>query len=815
MWSSCSQEPPRISTSSAKPRLIGINTSDRHIPVLFTFTMIELMRNGRIVLLLLLLSFSLSFAWFGEYQFRSEITEIPTVFNLPLSINGTGGWQGHHIWINTYPTSTYHIYYNSSTIYTIVVNDTAEIPYDLQNETGHRILGNAASNVWQNRTGASGSFMQVIHSSRYDNDASATDKTGSYVCQANPFAGWTTETYNVFPFPQLFGNTTGSQAYFLEVIDSSFCKRTLNFGNATEWSISLWVYPQSYNETIHEIWGQNDGAVQFDSKIFTNESGHIGFMERWGGILYWANSSTIAPLNQWSMITVVKASTGASVYLNTTLIASNVDAISKAPEENGDNSWAPGTYSIHEATIGARTSIGVGNDGFDGYVDEIRIINSSFSTTEIAQMYNNYDRTGAGAMLLDAPILSPSYYGLAYLTAPANESNITANQTITYHFDSNITDHGFCTYAVNDETDIHAMNYNPITYTDANTSTNLSLDENSGIFVNGWYNISIICEDADYHIIQRSLKYHYLVNNASYPSAIEILSPANGSTIGTNETILYRMTSGVIASASCTYVYDNEAKTHAYNYNPIVFTTNAVDTNITLDNTIGQITNGTHTIRIVCSNYSNGSYTTIGESLTNTYIIVNETAVYPLDIILDLPLNNSIIAPDETLYFTLSSWMTDDVWCSYRLDDQNFTYSLNNNPVMFSFMNEQNTLQIYYPSEALHNISVFCVDEHYSVLGESMRNNYSVVYPAIEPTDHSDMTRTAYFIVGLLFMCLMGYGGMVAAGMTGGSVGLALALILASVVPVDAAGNTLFPIWMPLIIIVSAGAYVLYRFRNV
>lgn len=332
-------------------------------------------------------------------------------------------------------------------------------------------------------------------------------------------------------------------------------------------------------------------------------------------------------------------------------------------------------------------------------------------------------------------VVNQSYFtSYAVIDAPLNGTNITATQDITYRFLSTQNSFAWCTYVINNDSVAWSFNNNPVYFTDESASSVIPLDNSLGRFVNGQYNISIACADGSNNVLAQSFNSTYTVNNQSYPAAVRIVSPANGSTVNASGgmNITYEFTAGLFYSAWCTYVFDDETVSHAFNHNPVVFTPIITNTTIGIDADTGLLTNGTHIVSMACRN-SSGSI--VARSGNYTYTLNGSTVIYPLTVAITSPANGSTILNTARISYTLTSYLTDPVICTYHLSTETENFSMNGDarPHVLASPSVNGTpdyVDLYYVANGTYNISILCANASQSVTGISADRQYTVTSSA-------------------------------------------------------------------------------------
>lgn len=119
-------------------------------------------------------------------------------------------------------------------------------------------------------------------------------------------------------------------------------------------TVAMWVKPQSFPAGLAEACNtqQVTQATAFDRLIYLDDSGRINFGCWKSGANNLLTSTAAVPLNQWSFIACVCASTGMSIYLNGELVASN--AIANPETQNFTAYWCFGAVDDPSNNWGAK-----------------------------------------------------------------------------------------------------------------------------------------------------------------------------------------------------------------------------------------------------------------------------------------------------------------------------------------------------------------------------------------------------------------------------------------------------------------------------
>jgi len=184
----------------------------------------------------------------------------------------------------------------------------------------------------------------------------------------------------------------GNSAYFTTG-SSHYANLQTNFGQPTQFSLSLWF--KTNQTTTRALVGQSQfipGAPATASRVPTITITSTGQVrgEFWTGSVGAITSPAGFNDNRWHQVVMVADATTQYLYVDGQLIGSRVGTI--------DHSW------WYVTTIGAgygSTTRGFASDGwsyFTGYIDEVRVDDTTWSAAQIRQMYE------AGARQKSFPI---------------------------------------------------------------------------------------------------------------------------------------------------------------------------------------------------------------------------------------------------------------------------------------------------------------------------------------------------------------------------------------------------------------------------
>jgi len=151
---------------------------------------------------------------------------------------------------------------------------------------------------------------------------------------------------------------------------------TLN--DNSSWSISLWLYLNSYPSTDYTRFASIQGPTtgQFSTAFCMRTSGKIYVqINKTNQVSYQFTSSATLSLSTWYHIVILCDGTQAKLYINNSFDSSATKTISGTANSNG--------------------SIGINRDEYEAQsqmncrIDECGFWNKVLTTTEIADLYNN------------------------------------------------------------------------------------------------------------------------------------------------------------------------------------------------------------------------------------------------------------------------------------------------------------------------------------------------------------------------------------------------------------------------------------------
>ncbi|MGH1371202.1 MAG: DUF6701 domain-containing protein [Cellvibrionaceae bacterium] len=135
----------------------------------------------------------------------------------------------------------------------------------------------------------------------------------------------------------------------------------------TALSVSVWVYPHSYPSSGLSTIVSKDENFEFH----LNTSGRVNWW--WGGGSNELTSTGVVALNTWTHITIVYANGSQQIYLNGVLAGSHNDT---------------GTLTQNNDPVLIGTDLGFNSRTFDGFIDEVRIFDSSLNSSQVGLVYN-------------------------------------------------------------------------------------------------------------------------------------------------------------------------------------------------------------------------------------------------------------------------------------------------------------------------------------------------------------------------------------------------------------------------------------------
>lgn len=208
-------------------------------------------------------------------------------------------------------------------------------------------------------------------------------KTGTYglnATLANP--GPTSDT----GFP---GYASTNYAATFDVLDTnSFITLPPWNLNANTVTITAWIYPQFNQGNAGIVFsagaGTNVYGIRYDATYLNNTNGindgDIGYS--WDNDYNNASwdSDITAPHDQWSLVALAVSPTNATLYIiNANGVQSAVHSYPHPPATFNATGYI-GTYPLEGA---------LGNNNFNGYIDEVAIFNSTLSADQVSALYDS------------------------------------------------------------------------------------------------------------------------------------------------------------------------------------------------------------------------------------------------------------------------------------------------------------------------------------------------------------------------------------------------------------------------------------------
>ena len=133
-------------------------------------------------------------------------------------------------------------------------------------------------------------------------------------------------------------------------------------------TVTTWVYPRSYPGSDLRTIVSKDENFEFH----LDTSGNVFWW--WGGGTNQMNSTGTVPLNTWTHIAIVYTNGSQQIYLNGALSGTNTDT---------------GNLTTQNDPVLIGTDLGFDSRTFDGYIDEVRIYDSSLNAGQINTVYND------------------------------------------------------------------------------------------------------------------------------------------------------------------------------------------------------------------------------------------------------------------------------------------------------------------------------------------------------------------------------------------------------------------------------------------
>jgi hypothetical protein len=157
--------------------------------------------------------------------------------------------------------------------------------------------------------------------------------------------------------------------------------------NANTVTITAWIYPQFNQGNAGIVFfagaGTNVYGIRYD-KTYTNpggiNDGDIGYS--WDNDFNNASwdSGITAPHDQWSLVALAVSSTNATLYIvNANGVQSAVHTYNQPPATFNTTGYI-GTYPLEGA---------LGNNNFNGYIDEVAIFKSTLSADQVNALYES------------------------------------------------------------------------------------------------------------------------------------------------------------------------------------------------------------------------------------------------------------------------------------------------------------------------------------------------------------------------------------------------------------------------------------------
>lgn len=199
--------------------------------------------------------------------------------------------------------------------------------------------------------------------------------------------------------------------------DDVYLANTNLFDGLTDFSVSVWVYPDSVTGT-HLIIGDDSGTSS--GRIEIGTSGTSMWIRLQGEAGAVASGNTTITTAGWQHLVFVRDDGDRYFYYGGSLV----------DHQTGKQSGAMGNPLV--TYIGARDS--VGTYAFDGNIDELAVYNRTLNTSEVLQLYNG----GVGVTFeLPSPPSPEGDLNVQLLLPPNNtlssntSFNFTINQTAT------------------------------------------------------------------------------------------------------------------------------------------------------------------------------------------------------------------------------------------------------------------------------------------------------------------------------------------------------------------------------------------------
>jgi len=307
--------------------------------------------------------------WSSTYTYRRAITDFSSVV---MPINASKIWSASDIdsngtdeWIYSYPCGTTNnsIYYNDSSTYAVVGDDTTEC---FSFQTSPTVIYNTTDG-----DGYLEFYMPLDNSGTEAIDFSGNELNGTLV---------NTPTQNVA------GKI--NKAYDFEKDTAEYISMGTNNWEYSTHSVSVWVKPESYITGFNSIvserdvgarygWGVNLYQQSAECAIGTSASGSGG-----GDAYEPVGSGTILNDEWHHIVCVFDGTTSLRLYVDGALSVT-------------DASISARTYAVDTYSSIGRAGTTSNQAYFDGVIDDVRIYDRVLTPTEIKDLYDMNSTLGS------------------------------------------------------------------------------------------------------------------------------------------------------------------------------------------------------------------------------------------------------------------------------------------------------------------------------------------------------------------------------------------------------------------------------------
>ena len=178
----------------------------------------------------------------------------------------------------------------------------------------------------------------------------------------------------------------------------------------TSYTVSAWVYytaqpPLNANGPTDGIIGTRNGtyADNFDLKYYQVSAGvyqlhaDVGYLDGWNTTA--ANYNTTLPLDTWNLITYSANSSGCTIYLNGTQVATFTTALGTYAGATPYFAYSNSTLDIGatDAASGSYEDIAPAGSA----IDDVTLYNSVLTATQVQSLYTNPTAPGVSGLVAD------------------------------------------------------------------------------------------------------------------------------------------------------------------------------------------------------------------------------------------------------------------------------------------------------------------------------------------------------------------------------------------------------------------------------